>query len=86
MIKKTIIAAIKGYSFLISPLIGKNCRFYPTCSEYTQKSIQKHGVLKGGVMGLIRICKCQPWHNGKFDDPVPESIAWRAVLGYKKRK
>jgi len=83
VIKKISIGIIKGYSFLISPIIGKNCRFYPTCSAYTQESIEKHGVLKGGIMGSKRICKCHPWHNGEFNDPVPDTIAWRAVLGYK---
>ena len=85
MIKNLIIALIRGYSFLISPLMGRNCRFYPTCSQYTHQSVEKHGVLKGLVMGTKRICKCHPWHHGKFDDPVPDVIAWRAVLGYKKR-
>lgn len=85
MIKCGFIALIQLYSFLISPILGKNCRFYPTCSQYTQKSIEKHGVLKGIILGIRRISKCHPWHHGKFDDPVPDAIAWRAVLGYKKR-
>jgi len=86
MIKRVVLSIIRVYGYLISPLLGANCRFYPTCSTYTYQSIEKHGVLKGGVMGTKRICKCHPWYHGKFDDPVPEAIAWRAVLGYKKRK
>jgi len=71
MIKAAVIYLIKGYSFLISPLLGKNCRFHPTCSAYTTQAIQKYGVIKGGYLGVKRICKCHPWHNGQYDDPVP---------------
>lgn len=70
MLKRVAISLIKGYSFLISPLLGRNCRFYPTCSSYTQQAIEKYGVLKGGTMGAKRICKCHPWYQGDFDDPV----------------
>ena len=86
VIRRALIALIKGYSFLISPLIGRNCRFYPTCSQYMQKSIEKHGVAKGIIMGGKRLCKCHPYYKGEIEDPVPESIAWSALLGYKRRK
>lgn len=62
--------AIRGYQLLISPLIGVNCRFYPSCSEYTRLSIAKHGLIRGGGYGLRRIAKCHPFHPGGVD-PVP---------------
>lgn len=68
--KKIVLALIKGYKILISPLLGRNCRFYPTCSEYTHEAIQKHGLLKGLLLGTKRLLKCHPFHSGGVD-PVP---------------
>ena len=50
--------------------IGKDCRFFPSCSEYTAQAIQKHGACKGACLGLKRILRCHPWNPGGFD-PVP---------------
>lgn len=85
MLKKPFIAFIKLYSYLISPLIGKNCRFYPTCSAYAQKAIAVHGVSKGLILSMKRIGKCHPWHHGDMHDEVPSHIAWGELLGYKRR-
>jgi putative membrane protein insertion efficiency factor len=68
--KKIALAIIKVYKFLISPMLGRNCRFYPTCSEYTHEAIQKHGLLKGLLLGTKRLLKCHPFHSGGVD-PVP---------------
>ncbi len=68
--KKIALALIKGYKILISPLLGRNCRFYPTCSEYTHEAIQKHGLIKGLLLGTKRLLKCHPFHSGGVD-PVP---------------
>lgn len=70
--KRLLISFIKIYSYLVSPLLGKNCRFYPTCSAYMQESIEKHGVLKGLWFGTKRLVKCHPYHKGDMIDPVPE--------------
>ena len=69
--KKILIHLIKGYAFLVSPLLGKNCRFYPTCSSYMMQAIEVHGALKGVWLGLRRLLKCHPYHKGNMDDPVP---------------
>ena len=58
------------YRFFISPLLGANCRFYPTCSEYGRDAIRLHGVVKGGYLLLHRLLKCHPFGKGGFD-PVP---------------
>ncbi|WP_241086896.1 membrane protein insertion efficiency factor YidD [Candidatus Vondammii sp. HM_W22] len=69
--KKLILMLVKGYSYLISPLLGNNCRYYPTCSAYTQEAIERHGVLRGLWLGIKRISRCHPFHEGGVD-PVPE--------------
>jgi len=68
--KKIALALIKGYKILISPLLGRNCRFYPTCSEYAHEAIHKHGLFKGLLLGTKRLLKCHPFHSGGAD-PVP---------------
>lgn len=65
-----VLALIRGYQRYLSPLLGSNCRYYPTCSHYTAEAIQKYGLRKGGWMGIRRIFRCHPWHPGGFD-PVP---------------
>jgi putative membrane protein insertion efficiency factor len=64
------LGVIRFYKQYISPGLGSNCRFYPSCSQYTYEAIEKYGVLKGGWMGIKRIVRCQPWSKGGFD-PVP---------------
>ena len=64
---KCIIYLIDFYKYLISPLLGNNCRFLPTCSEYTKGSIVKFGLVKGCCLGFKRILKCHPWGKGGYD-------------------
>ncbi|MBL6603449.1 MAG: membrane protein insertion efficiency factor YidD, partial [Alphaproteobacteria bacterium] len=63
-------APIYVYRFTLSPLIGRDCRFLPTCSQYTIEAIRTHGVWSGGLMGIRRIGRCHPWGGGGHD-PVP---------------
>ena len=65
------IVLIKFYQKLISPLLGSNCRFQPTCSEYCINSLQNWGVFKGLYFSVKRIMKCHPW-GGSGYDPVPK--------------
>lgn len=82
---KTVLKAlIRGYAYLISPLTGAKCRFYPTCSSYAAEAIERHGSAKGMVMMTKRLLKCHPWHQGKMIDPVPASIDWGEIMGYKR--
>lgn len=69
--KKIILLLIRFYQKYISIFLGKNCRFYPTCSAYTYEAIERFGVIKGVYLGVKRILKCHPFHPGGFD-PVPE--------------
>ncbi len=68
--KKLAILFIKIYQLTISPVLGSNCRFTPTCSQYMLLSIQKYGVFKGVKLGIKRLLKCHPGHCGG-SDPVP---------------
>ena len=68
--KNILMLLIKGYQKLISPLLGSNCRFNPTCSSYAIQAIELHGAIKGSWFAITRILKCHPLHSGG-DDPVP---------------
>ncbi len=68
--KYLILPIIRFYQRFLSPLMGNNCRYLPTCSTYTYEAIDKYGVVKGGWMGIKRISRCHPWHPGGYD-PVP---------------
>jgi putative membrane protein insertion efficiency factor len=61
---------IRVYQVALSPMLGPNCRYYPTCSQYAIEAIDTHGSLRGAWMTLKRISRCHPWHEGGFD-PVP---------------
>lgn len=61
---------IKIYQLLISPIIGKNCRFNPTCSNYALEALKKHGLVLGMYYSILRISRCHPW-GGSGHDPVP---------------
>jgi len=60
-------ALLNGYKLIVSPLLPSACRFHPTCSEYMKDAIAKHGVVKGVGMGLRRLSRCHPFHQGGFD-------------------
>ena len=65
-----LVVPIKLYQILISPLIGPNCRYHPTCSQYSIEAINKHGPFKGIWLAIKRISSCHPW-GGSGHDPVP---------------
>ena len=70
MLKKLAVTLIKLYQKIISPLLGANCRFYPTCSQYALEAINKYGFIKGSWLAVRRILRCHPFHPGGYD-PVP---------------
>lgn len=69
--KYIALALIKIYQICISGLLGPHCRFHPSCSTYTFEAIHRFGVFRGSWMGLKRISKCHPYHQGGFD-PLPK--------------
>lgn len=74
--KRLFIAIIHSYQKWISPLFPPSCRYQPTCSTYMIHALEKHGVLKGSVMGIARILRCHPWVPGG-KDPVPDYFTLR---------
>ena len=70
---RLLLRALRAYQYLLRPLLGANCRFYPSCSDYTIEAIERHGALAGCVLGAGRLCKCHPFHPGGYD-PVPHEI------------
>ena len=74
--KKIFIGLIRVYQRFISPLFPPSCRYYPTCSNYSVQAIQKHGAIKGSIMGISRILRCHPFVKGGYD-PVPEQFSIR---------
>ena len=74
MIKKIvlfpILLLIKIYQTILSPILPSTCRYSPTCSEYTKQSLIKFGLIKGGLISIKRIIKCNPW-GGNGYDPIP---------------
>lgn len=65
---------IKGYRRSISPLLGRNCRYLPSCSEYALGAVEGHGAIRGTWLALRRLGRCHPWREGGYD-PVPEKAA-----------
>ena len=70
MVQRLFLRLIRFYQRFISPGLGSNCRFYPTCSQYTYEAIEKYGVVRGGWLGVRRIARCHPFNKGGYD-PVP---------------
>ena len=66
---KAIIAVVRLYQFTLSPLIGRQCRFHPTCSNYMIAAVEKYGAFRGSLKGLWRIARCNPFCRGGEDSP-----------------
>ena len=66
-------ALVIGYRYSLSALIGRQCRFAPTCSAYAIEAIERHGAIAGGWLALRRIARCHPW-GGSGYDPVPDTL------------
>jgi len=67
---KLAIMLVRAYRYAISPMLGPRCRFYPSCSEYSQEAIERYGVGRGIWLAFRRVLRCNPWHCGGHD-PVP---------------
>ena len=70
LLQKSLIFLLQVYRYLISPLIGHSCRFYPSCSHYAQIAIKRYGACRGLYLTVRRLLCCHPWHIGGYD-PVP---------------
>jgi uncharacterized protein len=70
MIAACLAFVVRAYQWTIRPLIGPNCRFHPTCSDYAIEALRTHGAVRGSALAGARILRCNPWHAGGLD-PVP---------------
>jgi uncharacterized protein len=68
--KTVLLLLIRIYQLTLSSIMGRQCRFLPTCSDYARQAIEIHGALDGGILATKRICRCHPW-GGEGFDPVP---------------
>lgn len=78
-------AAIRVYQLTFSALLGRTCRYLPTCSAYADEAIARHGAWAGGWMGAARICRCHPWGGSGYDPTprtVPAGASWRRPWRY----
>lgn len=71
MVRAALIALIRVYQRLLSPLLGPRCRFHPSCSAYAAEAIGRHGALRGSLLAARRVARCHPLNDGGFD-PVPD--------------
>jgi putative membrane protein insertion efficiency factor len=72
-------AAIRAYRYVISPMLGPTCRFYPSCSCYAEEALQRHGAMRGSYLTVRRLLRCHPWHEGGFDPVPPSTINNEAI-------
>jgi len=63
------ILLVRVYQWTISPLLGPNCRFTPSCSQYAVEALRRDGLIRGSIKSVGRICRCHPFHPGDFDPP-----------------
>ena len=69
---RVLLALLRGYQRLVSPLLAPRCRFLPSCSQYAVEAVERHGAGRGSWLALRRVTRCHPFHTGGFD-PVPSS-------------
>jgi putative membrane protein insertion efficiency factor len=70
MIAQSLRYALRGYRLLVSPVLPRSCRFYPSCSQYAEEALLRHGACRGTWLAARRLCRCGPWCAGGYD-PVP---------------
>lgn len=70
IVARLLVGFVKAYQLILSPILGQQCRFYPTCSQYAIEAIHKHGAILGAYFTVRRLLRCHPWHAGGHD-PIP---------------
>jgi len=74
LMRRLVVLPVRIYQYCISPLLPPACRFYPSCSHYVAEAILRHGIARGGLLGLCRLARCHPWSPGGYD-PVPPVLS-----------
>ncbi len=80
MIARLLIAFVRLYQLVVSPWLGRACRFEPSCSRYAIACLETHGAARGSLLSVKRLCKCHPLHPGGYDPPPPEHAARTTLL------
>lgn len=83
MIARVLLAVIRLYQLVLSPLLGRSCRFEPSCSHYTAACIACHGALRGSWLGARRIARCHPFSPGGYDPPPPRLASVPRSAGHQ---
>lgn len=65
-----LLSLLRVYQYAVGPLLGTNCRFHPSCSDYAREAIERHGAARGAWLAVRRLARCHPYHPGGYD-PVP---------------
>jgi putative membrane protein insertion efficiency factor len=66
---RALVALVMAYKWTLSPLLGRHCRFEPSCSAYFRGAVERYGAVQGTIRGVRRLCRCHPWHPGGYDPP-----------------
>jgi putative membrane protein insertion efficiency factor len=74
MLARLLVAFVRAYQIVLSPWLGRVCRFEPSCSRYAIACLEGHGALRGSLLSVKRLCKCSPFHPGGFDPPPPVKL------------
>ncbi|MGA2032195.1 MAG: membrane protein insertion efficiency factor YidD [Thermoguttaceae bacterium] len=69
VVRWTLVVIVRAYQMVLSPMLGRHCRFQPTCSAYFIEAVTKYGAIGGTWRGIWRICRCNPWNPGGHDPP-----------------
>lgn len=80
--RNVLVAVLRVYRAVVSPLYGDVCRYYPSCSSYAMQSIQHYGVIRGIWMGSRRLARCHPWAEGGIDDVPVREHEHVAITGF----
>ncbi len=72
-----VVIPIRGYQLLVSPILGERCKYYPSCSAYALQAVQRFGILRGLVLVVWRLLRCNPWSDGGFD-PVEDQRLFKS--------
>ncbi len=75
VVTRLLLGVIRFYQLVLSPLLGGQCRFEPSCSRYAAGCLETHGALRGSLLSARRLCKCHPFHPGGHDPPPPRDKA-----------
>jgi hypothetical protein len=74
--KLLLLLVLRAYQYALRPLLGANCRFHPSCSDYSREAIERYGAARGSWLAVRRIARCHPYHAGGYD-PVPDRPSHR---------